>query len=226
MAIALVASTSKGSSDSGASVTTDAVDTSGANLIVISATTFGSGAITPTDSKGNTWTALTSHNQGSYFSRFYYCASPTVGTGHTFTLSGVGSYPVLSAMAFSGALGASPADQENGAGTASGTSLATGSITPSEDNCVVVAGISTDPGTGHAMSGYTVAQSDWVNSEHIGGGISYLVQTTAAAANPSWSWTGASAGVASIASFKAAAVASGNPAVGGRGRLRHWGLVP
>src|SRR6185503_6438149 len=123
MAIALVASVAAGSADSNA-ITTGAVDTSGANLIVISAATFGTADGVPTDSKGNTYSPLTSSTVSSEYNRLWYCSSPVVGTNHTFTLSVPGGYPAIAVMAFSGAkTSASPVDQENGATATSATSV-------------------------------------------------------------------------------------------------------
>ncbi len=101
MAYALVVSTVKASTGT-TSVTTDAVDTTGANLIVVAVHNYTVATVAPTDSKGNVWSALTRRtSSGSDSVQLYYCLSPTVGTGHTFSFSESGRYPTLTVSAWS-----------------------------------------------------------------------------------------------------------------------------
>ena len=187
--------------------TTGSIDTTGASFLVLNVSYYDPGtAPTISDSKSNTWSALTLQSStGS--SRLYYCASPSVGTGHTFSANGTGSYPSLQVLAFSGSHG-TPFDQQNGATSAGATSLATGSITPSEDNELVIAGLVHGDNTAGAVSidgGFTAYKNAFSSGNNMGGGIAYLIQTTATAANPSWSVTTSTQLAATIASFKAAA---------------------
>jgi hypothetical protein len=200
-AITVVATTAKGGISTG--VTSDAIDTTGANLIVIAISRW-TAVVTVSDNKSNTYTPLTLRQVTSNnANQLFYCASPTVGTGHTFTGAATGSFPSIAVVAASGAA-LVPFDQENGA-TATASSLATGSITPSENNCLVIAGVAANGTSFGINGGFTAAASDYAAGVHVGGGIAYLVQTTAAAANPTWTWTGGSSPVAAtIASFKAA----------------------
>lgn len=206
-AIALVTSTVKGGTFSGA--TSDAIDTTGANLIVLHVSSAD--ANTVTDSKSNTWTALTSKTSGSgNIGRLYYCVNPTVGSGHTFSVTSI--VPTISVLAFSGVKTSSPFDVENGSSCDSTGSCATGSITPSEDNELVVTGMSMG---GAEFTDY-VADSGFTNltyvpvvgGAHFGGGFAYKIQTTAVAVNPTWSGTSPAWFAVTIASFKAAAVAA------------------
>ena len=195
MAIALVAHSSVTNAQD-----TTGVDTTGANLIVIFIA--GGSDITPTDNKSNTYTGLTIHSQGGDDSRLWYCYNPTVGTDHTFKQ--IWSYECLFAAAFSG-VAASPFDQENGSNTAGATSLQPGSITPSEDNCLVVTGLMAgSTNSSHSVNdGFTITDSiNGVNGVNYGGAMAYLIQTTAAAANPTHSWTSSVVAALSIASFK------------------------
>lgn len=189
--------------------TTSAIDTTGADLIVLAIGSNAS-ALTVSDSKGNTWTALTNHNAAgppSIGSRLYYCVNPTVGSGHTFTVSH--SYGAISATAYSG-VGTSPFDQQNGATSVPLVSaLATGSITPTENGELVIASL----GVGKTASSIAIDSSysidtyvNPVSGVAYGVAIASLIQTTAGATNPSWSWGGGtSEAAASIASFKVAA---------------------
>lgn len=207
MAFGTPTSTKKQSTDN-TNVTSDAIDTTGYDLIVIGITNAGTAAATPTDSKGNTWTALTGQTGGGVISRFWYCINPTVGSGHTFSTSQAFSYPSIFVLAIAGAAAAG-FDQQNGTASASATSIQPGSITPTEDNELVVA-LCTNDDTGNTLSingGFTIAQQNvTVAFQAEGGGLAYLIQTTATAANPTWSWGGSSEAASTvIASFKAAA---------------------
>lgn len=208
-AIAHVASTSAGSTG-GATVTTSSIDTTGANLIVVAVSYYSDGVVpTLSDSKGNTWTGLTERSLSASSSvRLFYCVAPTVGSGHTFTAARLNSYPTVSVSAFSGAA-ASPYDQESGAvvGTTS-TSYQPGSITPSENNCVLVTGIANGGTSNTIDSSFNATSTGNSGSNHVGGGIAYKIQTTAGAENPTWSWTTSSSRASAMASFKAAAGAA------------------
>lgn len=207
MAYALIASVDKSSAG-----TTGSIDTTGADLIVIGKIYDGGSAFVLSDSKTNTWTTLTISNDGADTTRtvLFYSVDPTVGTGHTFSLSGAG-YGAIFVSAWSGVV-AAPFDQENGAGTTSGTSLSTGSITPSENNCLLIAllGLGGNGNTPVQDTGWTLLLSEnGTSGVTYGGAMAYQIQTTATARNHAWAWTTTSTGAARIASFKAAAAAGG-----------------
>ncbi len=209
MAFALVANTGVGGSISGA--TTAGINTTGADFLVVAVACYSAGPATLSDLVGgnsNTWTPLTLRDDGVDTTQFYYCKPAFVGSGHTFTVAGASSFSGLCVQAWSGAAAASPADQQNGATTGGATSLATGSITPSQANCLVVASLCTNLNTdfstaGAINGGFTISNrldsSPGVGFAH---GMAYLVQTSAVAANPTWSWTSSNAAAAAIASFK------------------------
>lgn len=211
---------SAGSSD-GNSVTTSGVNTAGVDLIVLAVASYQAVADpTISDSKGNTWTPRTSYASDVSKLKIYYAVNPTVGSGHTFTASQSGSYPSIIVLGFSGSH-ATPFDQENGNTSASASSLATGSVTPTEDNELIImaachsADISScDEGTGGPL---LVA---YVNGEHFAGGADAEIQTTAAAINPTWTFAAAASCAVAQATFKAAAAAGGQPT------MRRWGGVP
>lgn len=211
MAIAKVASVSAGSSD-GDSITTGAIDTTGATLLVVGVAYYDLGAApTLTDSKSNSWNGLTIQDvdNGQPALRIYYAENPTVGSGHTFTLTGSAAFPSVAAIAYSGAATSSPADQQNGAAeTGTVTSLQPGSVTPSEDNEVVVTVLGIDDGgTSQTINGgFTIQESvDFGPGVHFGIRLADLIQTTATAANPTWSWTSVDQATAAIATFLSAA---------------------
>ncbi len=203
MTIALLSHTYK-QGNSGGSGTSSAIDTTGASLLVAYVADFtGSSPATFADSQGNTWTALTARPlTGNMRSQMYYCASPSTSASHTFSATGTNSFAAIAIAAYSGTA-TSPYDQETGATTLTGTSLATGSVTPSENNELVIYGC------GYASSALSVSVGTMLDTAAIIGGTSYgiglayEIQTTATARSPSWSWSSSNSCSTTIATFKA-----------------------
>src|SRR4051812_10619033 len=88
MAIGLVAHATAQYSSASSGCTSGAIDTSGANFLVASVSFLVGGTPVLSDSKGNTWTARTTVNGGTSAIKEFYVTNPTVGSGHTFTISG------------------------------------------------------------------------------------------------------------------------------------------
>jgi len=168
--------------------TTSGANTTGATLIVASVTNFSASApTTPTDSKGNTWTPLTDRVSGTTLhNRLFYTVPTSVGSGHTFTDTDTGDFPGMTVLAFSGTAASSPFDVQNGGTTTSGTTLASGSITPSLNN--------------DSSFATPIGINEGTTGGNEGNYMSYLIQNPAAAVNPTWTCTAPRA--ASIASFK------------------------
>lgn len=215
MAISVILNTNAISATGG---TTTGADTSGADLIVVALEYYKASGSNLSDSKGNTWTALTDYQNASANSavRIYYCSNPTVGASHTFSTTS--DFSGLCVLAVSGARTAStPFDQE--IGTTGGTSGATqgpGSITPSVDGCLVVTGIYQNAAGGTSPtipSGYT-SMGVWPTATAFTGGAAYQIQTTATATDPQWtpgiSSTNYAVNAASFMPPAAAVTANGN----------------
>ena len=180
--------------------TTAGINTTDANLIVIGINGLNVGSSTlPTDSNSNTWTPLTLRSHSGYLSRLFYSLNPQVGANHTFTFTEASSFPLITAVAYSGVRSY---DQENGAASASATSIATGAIIPPVDGALFVTSCCTF-GSAHSINlGFTLRQHN--NSQsgvNMGGGIADIIQTTAASLSPTWSWTTATSNSAVIATF-------------------------
>lgn len=211
MAITFLASASA-NDPAFSSATAGPISTLGASLIVVQAgwsTLLGGSAPALNDSKSNSWSQLTQRsNGGNLRDSFYYVVNPTTDGSHTFTLAGANSLPSISVIAFSGTKTSSPFDTENFNSSSSAvTSITTNSITPSEDNEVVIAcTLGSGSGSRSYDGGFTNASEDLTDLFVVS--IGYLIQTSAAAANPTISWTGTGAVIAMIASFKAAAAAT------------------
>jgi hypothetical protein len=198
MAITLVASTVATPGVAGG--TSAAIDTTGANLLILSVSFYAGGTTTLSsvfDAKANTWLPLTLRNTATTGHRFYYAKNAIVGSGHTVHVSaGVGIYPVIAFHAYAGADPTAPFDVENGATATGGSSLATGwAGMNATSNPTVGAGL-TQTVTQNPVAGTCVA-----------GGGGYLIQPTIAAINPTWSWTGTDHVAEAVAAFKPVAAA-------------------
>lgn len=206
-AIALVSQGSSSGSNT-EDATTDSFNSTGATLMVV-AFNYSPDAPSPTitDSKSNSYTLLTPITTltGANRIRLAYCVSPTVGTGHTVTVEQpafTAGYPVISAYAFSGA---GVFDQAAAGDEEGGTSMQPGSITPSENNCLLfVAGTHDDVTSANAVnssfSTLTKVAKSGSNRELLS---AYKIQTTAGAENPTLSWTTFNWSATVMASFKA-----------------------
>lgn len=188
----LIASVAKNGSGNSA-----AIDTTGADFLIAWCSSWV-GAPTIVDSKSNTWTALTERTVNSYYGRFFYVLSPTVGTGHTF--GNGGSFPGLVVSAWDGV---TAYDSEGGATTTGATTLQPGSLTPGVNNALIFAGLSFEPASLTGIdSGFSVLDTA-PNSSGVGASMAYLEQVTPAAVNPTWTVTASANLIAALAVFEA-----------------------
>lgn len=222
MAYSLVAHTNFAGSTFGG--TSGSIDTTGANLIVIVVGAYDGGGAgmlaTMTDNKGNTYTLRINRITGPTGFQFqlWECANPIVGTGHTFTQSEPGPSPNYNSFcigAFSGAA-TSPFGGEVDATIPSGTSSQqAGSITPSQNGCLVISGLLFSDNMGPTAtidSGLTITDQLGHGSTNEGSGLAYLVQSTAGAINPAWAISNGSLESAAFnAYYLPAAGAAGTP---------------
>jgi hypothetical protein len=221
LAIALVSSVAAGSSDGG-TFTTGAIDTTGANLLVLCISWYDAEtAPTISDSKSNTWTPRTAYTGalGGSVSRIYYAENPgSVGGSHTFTATGATKYASIGILAFSGAATASVYDGENGATLLSSATIQPGSVTPSVDNEVLVSCLGRVAAFTSVGSSFVGELSvDYGGGTHFGLNVAYKIQTSAGAENPLWTCGGAGTLSAAMAAFKAGGGGGGS---GGARRRR------
>lgn len=187
-----------------ANATTTAINTTGANLIVIGTSYVTAGTIS--DSKGNVWTPRTVYVGVVAASVLYYCYNPIVGAGHTFTSSG-GATVTIGALAFSGSA-AAPYDKENGFGSPGSVSaIQPGSITPSQTKELVIGMVAWNNGGTSSIDSGFIKPSEITNvpNNSLGTALFYLIETSIVAVNPTVTLTPA-ADFASVAfaAFKAA----------------------
>lgn len=204
MTYALVAHTVNSAKETN---TTTAIDTSGADLLVL---VVGSNTANPgtiSDTYGNTWTSLTASNAASAArSRIWYCRNPLVGPSHTFTLTGATNmYGGIAVLAFagSGTSGSIYDGAENGATGSATTTLSTGSVIPSVDNGLLVFGSAYDT-TNNVSSvnvGTLVDALAGVAATSFGNASAYEAQTTATSRNPQFTYAGSVGPAARIAAF-------------------------
>lgn len=207
---------------------TAAINTTGSDLIVATlAWAFGTGPPVMTDNLTNTWTPLTAVSWvGSQFwAQLYYCKAPTVGASHTFTASGTGIFASIAVQAWSGSA-ASPFDQQSGQ-AATGLTGQPGPITPTQANELIVAGVAVhDPATLTIDSGFTISdQLSMVGGTYYGVGMAYLLQTTAATVNPTWTASTSTSMVPVMASFIQSAGGGGGTGARG-GAMSLMGVGP
>lgn len=217
-AIALVGHTSAFSTTSNG-FTTAGQNTSpcGAGCFIVVALAQGNATLTGaiTDSLGNTWHPLTQQSfVGSKGMQLIYAFNATVGAAQTFTVSGTASFPAIAVGWFSGVQSTSdPFDVQNGNFAGGGSTVTTGSVTPSTAGSLVFSGFEADAiTTAPTISLITFLDSTTNNAfGHQLSACAYEIQTTATARNPTWTQTSTSVMVAAIATFKAAA---GGPVAG------------
>ncbi len=207
MAWNLVAHTfKKGTARSGTN-TTPAIDTTGANLLVIVAS-HSTNNPTISDSKSNTYGNVVYSNAGVLGGRcsIWYIQPGTVGSSHTFSISGTNVYGSIFAMAFSGSA-STPLDASNSGAAIEDLSFLTGSITPSLDGELIIAAgeLYAEVGPLTVTADNSIIQPDAFISESTetyGCCAGYKVQASAAAINVTWSTTDYSDSAGIIASFK------------------------
>jgi hypothetical protein len=170
----------------GSVATTAAIDTTGAKLITVEIHHYADNAQAVTDSEGNTYTALTKRGSGNYFTKLFYCISPTTSATHTFTVTG-DQYEVIGVQAWSHP-GTPVFDSESGSNAGSGTTIQPGSISPSGSSVLFVGSVTYSVLTADASinSGFTKNYQLGIagNPGYAAGG--YLIQGSSTAQNPTW----------------------------------------
>jgi len=206
-AITLINHTAIGSTNGGA-ITTAAIDCTGANFISIVSTNFG--VTKPTDSAGNNYTeALTKIEADDSRVTLWYIFNPTVTNSMTFS-SAAGGSPGIAVSCFSN-VSSGPDKMSSSQG--GGTPFTSGNITPTNDNELIISGLSGYP------SGITVTPNSPlipIDSLPWNGGYggtvatndAYTVQTTKTSINPSWNIGTGSVAVVSASFYSAISPAS------------------
>ena len=187
--------------------TTTPIDSRAGDLGII-LSTWDNSSVSPaiSDSLGNTWTPRTNYNGTNPGIRLWYCQGLATGASHTASANTNAIDPGICFAVFSGS-SASPYDTENGSSGALGANRQPGSITPAQNGELLLTGINVDSAGNSGLSinsGFTILDTV-AFSPGYGLALAYLVQSVAAAINPTWTWgtyTGFSNSATNIAAFK------------------------
>lgn len=197
--ISLVASVAAGSSGGGG-FTSSAINTSGAGLIVACLASYSSPSEPSlSDAYSNTYTQLTAVITGAVRLRIFYKQTPSVGGSHTFTITGSGTYANFFAAAYTQGI-----YESQNTGTASGTTIQPGSVTPSVDGALLITCLSgvVNVGAVSINGSYTInSSSAYSSGNRFPLAVASWVQTTASASNPTWTTELTTAKCAAIAVF-------------------------
>ncbi len=199
-------STKKTSTD-GFAVITDAIDTTGSDLIAVFMEWYGGGTENVMSDTGatNSWLQLASVTTGqspARLGRLFYKLSPSTNGSHQFQAEFSNStFPSIYVLSFPSD-GTPTFNAVGGAGSGGSgvTSIQAGSQTFNE--LFIFAAV-----FGGTVSGLSIGSTfsifDAFPTEGTGlaGGISYKIRTTSGAENPILSWTGSVAAAASMATF-------------------------
>jgi len=210
---ALISSTCQGLGTNGG--TTSAINTTGANFIAISSTSFitiPNTDVSDSKSNGNPTALTSSAGSGSGSTpvqRIFYWTNPTVGSGHTFTIGTSGSFSSVCVEAWSNMATSSVFDSggtltDTTAGMGGGTTCDQGSsVVPTSGAKVLISGISYNTtGAPTIDSGLTVDANVLIGgASNYASGIASIRQSNGSSIRPIWT-TGASAGNCNIAVFK------------------------
>ena len=201
----------KGSGGGTGSVATSFTSSVTAGHAVVVMTITGSGSTldttSVTDNQSNTYTQIgtTQHTAANTYIRMWYAKNVTGGsvtvTAHQ---SGSASGCLMELLEYSGLSTTAPADQSASA-TGTSTSPSGGSITPTSNNTVILSAFTDDNSDSVSItgtSGYTVEESDLLNSTSSRNGIEDKILTTAGATTGVWTTGSSSSWAAVIVSFK------------------------
>lgn len=171
-----------------ANCTTSAINSTGATFLY-ACFTGEDGTSTFTDSNSNTWTALTVYTDAFLNIKPYYVANPSVGSGHTVTVTHGGGSGHIIFVAFTGVATTTPLVTQVANGDFA-ASVTPGSVTPGAADQLVVAcmGAAVNS-TATIDSGFTIIDQDAMAAARMTA-MAWKVSPSTAAINPTWSWTG------------------------------------
>ena len=183
---------------------TPAIDTTGADFIVIATNSGGTNSIT--DSKDNTWTSLTSGAEG-VGPTFFYAANPTVGAGHTFSNGGTSAQLVVAA--FSGVKTAGSPYESDVMGamvTGSPATVQPGNINANTagDLLLTSVGVLLPTGTSSVDSGFTITDQNTEAAGTLGICLAYKIAPNSTPINPTWTIAANNRAQANAAAFEQA----------------------
>ncbi len=163
-----------------AGVTTSAIDTTGAKLLVAPVSGLDSLPVIA-DLMGNSWLK----DPFNFVPSFFYCIKPITSAVHTFAVSGAGEYASVAVSAYS-CLGTPKLDRISQHTTTGPTaSISPGSVTPRYLNELLVAGFWHLGAYGSIDSGFSAFETiDHSSGTQVGIVLADLIETSIVAQNP------------------------------------------
>ncbi len=207
-AISLVASTGT-IATTDATVTTPAVNTTGATLLVVSTQGFATTSAL-SDNMGNTWHALPAYGvaNGSGFTQIWYAYNPITSSTQTFTAAGGGGqYPSIDVAAWSGtATSSSVLESYNGNTNTGGDTIQPGARGALNAGDLIITTYTGDAShdSFSVDSGFTISNTESNANTAMDGVMAYLLATSTANTNPTWTASGGTKNSSAIAIFKIA----------------------
>lgn len=197
---------------------TNSIDTSGANFIVVVCHYYQPATISVSDNKGNTWHKISTYGSGDNtygWAQLAYAYNATTGTGHFFTCSpDPGGYNSITVTAYSGVKSSSdPLDTSNGNNSSPPTTVQPGGVSPSQTGDLLVTAYSSAGSSGSSASispspTFTITDTEY-NGSGMDGGMAYAVVSDTNSYNPTWTVNNETQGESAvIAAFKSASSSS------------------
>lgn len=186
----------------------DPVDCTGANTIFVIVITAGTETVT--DDNANTYVQLVQYGGLA----IWIAESVTPANDLVISVTGTDIFAAAIALCFSGGKASGAADETAGLVAAPGPPVSPGSITPTEDNALVIAAVSmANPGADITVdSDFTPSPVYTIDKFGQYLGVAYKIQTTAEAENPEFDWLNVAGTDVGIHSFLAAASGGGSGA--------------
>lgn len=157
---------------------------------------------TVSDNRGNTWTRVaTPITAGGTHIELWYALVTNANVTTTVTYSGNFSY--IAVATFAGTATSSVTDgSPTGTSATFSTSVQPGSITPSQANGLLISCFGADLVGGTPVVNAPFAFTNSINTSSQQGGLSYVIQTSAIAANPTFSGYSTTTSMANMQAFK------------------------
>lgn len=192
--------------------TTSSFNSTGATEMVVGLVFNDGTTATLSDSQSNTWVALNDPTAKTSHARLWHVTAPVTSASHTLTVTGTSVFAAVAVVCFSGSAPSAAVDVQSTNADDNVTSILPGSITPTAAGEVVVTVLGHPTGDTPTINGgfSTPLSTPLSGGNNYGVALAYLIQTTATAANPTWSWTTTGSPTTAIASFKAAVGAGSN----------------
>jgi hypothetical protein len=181
----------------------------GADLIVLIVGHDAGTSVSVSDSQGNVYVPI--FDVGTKL-HFFYKLFPSTSSAMVFNASGSNIYAGIFVLGFSAGGDLPALDQTSlNSGASFVTSIQVGTLTPSQNNDVLIMGswqegsVGSTIGVDNGLVPNPTWQIDAVGGVTFGMGAAYLIQTTATAMAPSMSWINSVNAAAGMVAFKVTA---------------------